>query len=117
MLAASGTSSCPKTGSAALCGLSPIVAQYPAEAFVASDRSLACLPERQRDDVVEALVIALVVIVLKRPQMSSVSGRILNAERSGSRREDVPGVLPEVATAVDAPTATRRTGGAFAAVF
>jgi hypothetical protein len=41
------------------------VAQYAAEAFVASDRSLACLPERQRDDVVEALVIALVVIVLE----------------------------------------------------
>jgi hypothetical protein len=40
------------------------VGQYAAEAFVASDRSLACLPERQRDDVVEALVIALVVIVL-----------------------------------------------------
>jgi hypothetical protein len=40
------------------------VAQYAAEAFVASDRSLAGLPERQRDDVVEALVIALVVIVL-----------------------------------------------------
>jgi hypothetical protein len=58
------TPSCPKTGSAALCGLPPIVAQYAAEAFVASDRSLACLPERQRDDVVEALVIALVVIVL-----------------------------------------------------
>jgi hypothetical protein len=34
------------------------VAQYAAEAFVASDRSLAGLPERQRDDVVEALVIA-----------------------------------------------------------
>ncbi len=56
--------SCPKTGSAALCGLRPILAQYPAEAFVASDRSLACLPGTQRDDVVEALVIALVVIVL-----------------------------------------------------
>lgn len=40
------------------------MAQYAAEAFVASDRSLACLPERQRDDVGEALVIALVVIVL-----------------------------------------------------
>jgi hypothetical protein len=58
------TPSCPRTGSAALCGLPPIVAQYAAEAFVASDRSLACPPERQRDDVVEALVIALVVIVL-----------------------------------------------------
>jgi hypothetical protein len=34
--------SCPKTGSAALCGLPPIVAQYAAEAFVASDRSIAC---------------------------------------------------------------------------
>lgn len=34
-----GTPSCPKTGSAALCGLPPIVAQYAAEAFVASDRS------------------------------------------------------------------------------
>jgi hypothetical protein len=51
--------SCPKTRSAALCGVPPIVAQYAAEAFVASDRSLAGLPERQRDDVVEALVIAL----------------------------------------------------------
>ena len=56
--------SCPKTRSSALCGLPPIVGQYAAEAFVASDRSLAGLPERQRDDVVEALVIALVVIVL-----------------------------------------------------
>jgi hypothetical protein len=41
-----------------------MVAQYAAEAFVASDRSLAWLPERQRDNVVEALVIALVVIVI-----------------------------------------------------
>ena len=52
--ASSAIASCPKTGSAALCGLPPIVAQYAPEAFVASDRSLACLPERQRDDVVEA---------------------------------------------------------------
>jgi hypothetical protein len=35
------------------------VAQYASEAFVVSDRSLAWLPERQRDNVVEALVIAL----------------------------------------------------------
>jgi hypothetical protein len=42
------------------------VAQYAAEAFVASDRSLAWLAERQRDDVVEALVIALVVIAGNR---------------------------------------------------
>ena len=40
------------------------MAQYAAEAFVASDRPLAGLPGRERDDVVEALVIALVVIVL-----------------------------------------------------
>jgi hypothetical protein len=40
------------------------VAQYAAEALVASDRSLAYLPERQRDGVVEALVIALVMILL-----------------------------------------------------
>jgi hypothetical protein len=56
--------SCPKTRSAALCRLPPIMAQYAAEAFVASDRSLAGLPERERDDVVDALVSALVVIVL-----------------------------------------------------
>jgi hypothetical protein len=29
----------------------PIVAQYAAEAFAASDRSLACLPERERHPV------------------------------------------------------------------
>jgi hypothetical protein len=35
------TACCPKTRSAALCGLPPIVAQYAAEAFVASDRSIS----------------------------------------------------------------------------
>ena len=54
----------PARRSAALCRVPPIVAQYAAEAFVASDRAPVCLPEWQRADVVEALVIALVVIVL-----------------------------------------------------
>jgi hypothetical protein len=40
------TPSCPKSRPTTLCGLPPVVGQYSAEAFVASDRSLADLPER-----------------------------------------------------------------------
>ena len=49
-------------------GVAAVMAEDAAEAFVASDNSragsLAGLPERQRDDVVETLVVALVVVVL-----------------------------------------------------
>src|ERR1019366_1258528 len=77
------------------CGLPPIVAQYAAEAFVASDRSLACLPERQRDDVVEALVIALVVIVLDVFTHDGSKMPLANGHESSSPGEFHPQALSE----------------------
>jgi hypothetical protein len=62
------------------------VGRYAAETFVASDCALAWLPERQRDDVVEALVITLVVMVLD----------VFTHDRSKmplSNRHDVPKTL------------------------
>ncbi len=46
-------------------GVAAVLAEDATEAFVALDHSLASLSERQRDDVIETLVVAFVVVVIE----------------------------------------------------